>query len=146
MGFINKLLGSRAAQGLARDTQVLTLAPAVMRMSIGGKDATTELDALSAAVAKLGYPEGFSPERVFAAASELVRMIGAGGVTALTDKMKADLTPEARADAMRLALTAAFCSPLRDSGDIGILASMAEQIGIDHAAFETLFEAAKALH
>ena len=116
-----------------------------MRMSMAGKDATTELDALAAAVAKLRYPEGFSSERVFASATELLRMLKAGGVSALTNKMKADLAPEERADAMRLALTAVFCLPLRDSGDIGILAGMAGQIDISEDGFRALFEEAKAL-
>jgi hypothetical protein len=145
MGFLNKFLPPRDAGLPSRDVQVLTLAPAVMRMSIAGKDATTELDALAAAVAKLGRPEGFSAERVFASATELVRMIKAGGVAGLTDKMKADLAPEERSDAMRLALAAMFCLPLHDSGDIGILAGMAQQIDISDARFEALFEEAKAL-
>ena len=145
MGFINRFLAPRDEAVPARDVQVLTLAPAVMRMSIAGKDATTELDALAAAVAKLRFPDGFSAERVYAAATELVRLIKTGGVAGLTDKMKSDLTPDERSDAMRLALAAVFCLPIRDNGDIGILAGMAEQIDMDAAAFEALFEEAKAL-
>ena len=144
MSFLNRFVVPRAAKLPARDVQVLTLAPAVMRMSIAGNDATTELDALAVAASKVGYPDGFSPERVFAAATELARVIAAGGVEALTDKMKADLSPKERADAVRLALAALFSLPTGESGDIGILAGMAKHIGMSEAVFEALFKEAKA--
>jgi len=145
MSFFHKLLAPRYDEVPVQEVQVLTLAPAVMRMSVAGKDADTELGALAAAVAKLQFPQGFSAERVFAAASELARMIRADGISGLANRLTADLAPEERADALRLALVAVFCSPLRDSGDIGILAGMAEHTGMDAAEFEALFEAAKAL-
>ena len=144
MGFLNKFKSTRVQRPPPQELQVLTLAPAVMRMSVAGKDATTELEALATAVSKLRYPDGFSSERVFAAATELVRMITAGGVAALTDKMTADLAPEQRADAFRLALTAVFCLRSWDSSDIGILAGMAKQVAISDASFEALYEEAKA--
>ncbi len=143
MGFFSKLLAPQEETLRATEVQVLSLAPAVMRMSIAGKDAPTELDALVSAVRKMTFPAGFSAERVYASAAELARKINANGFAGLADQMNAGLSSAERADAMRLALVAVFCSPLRDSGDIGILAGMAGHIGIGEAEFEAMFEVAR---
>lgn len=144
MGFFSRFLAPRARSAPAQGAQVLTFAPAVVRMTLSGKDTTKELDALAVAVAKLGFPQGFSTERVFAAASEVVRLIKIEGVEGISERMRAELTPEARGDAMRLALVAVFNSPVRDSGDIGLLAGVAGRIGLSEAEFEALHEAARA--
>lgn len=145
MSFFNRLRARRGEPVPAQGFQVLTFGPAIVWISVADKDATGELDALAAAVEKLGSPHGFSTERVFAAASEMARLIKIDGVGGIVDRMKTELGPEAKADAMRLALVAALTSPLGDSSDIGILTGIGEHIGLSKAAFEALLEAAKTL-
>lgn len=145
MGFFSGFLAQRERSARAQEFQVLTFAPSVVRMTVSGKDTTKELDALAAAVAKLGFPAGLSTERVFAAASEMARLIKVDGFERVTQRMKTDLSPQARRDAMRLALVAVFNSPVRDSGDFGMLAGMAERIGMSPEEFAMLHESAKAL-
>lgn len=144
MGFFDRVLRTspRAAPPVV-DPAVLTLAPAVLRMSIAAKGAGAEIEALGAAVAQVGYPEGFTPARVFAVASELSRMIQVEGIAAVTARVKTGLDLAGRADAMRLALVAVFLSPHGDEGDIGILAGLAEQLGMSEVEFDALVATAR---
>lgn len=144
MVFFNKFFTPYDEIVAAPEGPVLELAPAVLRISMVGKDADVELDALAAAVAKMNYPASFTNEQVFAAATELLRMIRISGVEGLAETMRAELDPAAQIEAMQLALTAVFCSPLRDSGDIGVLAGLASRIDMSRSTFEGLFETAKA--
>lgn len=143
MGFFNGLRTPREATAPAPGFHLLTFGPAILRMTGAGRDTATELEALAAAVADLGYPQGFSTDRVFAAASEMARLVKIDGVAGVTDRMQNDLSPELKAEAMRLALVALFKSPHSESGDIGVLSRMAGHIGMSRAEFEALVEAAK---
>lgn len=145
MGFINRFRVPREDAPGRRAFEVLTFAPAVIRMSVSGKDTTKELDALASAVEKLGFPQGFSAERVFATASEMARLVNVEGIAGVTDRMKTDLAPEVKNDALRLALVAVLNSPVRDSGDIGFLGRMAAQIGVSKAEFDALHAQAAAM-
>ena len=124
--------------------QVLLFGPAVARISIAGKDADAELKALAGAVEALGFPQGFSFDRVCATAAEVVRQIRIDGISGFTDRMKTELTDREKGDAMRLALVAVVRAPQGDAGDLGILLGMAEYIGMSRSEFRALREACKA--
>ncbi|MCB1347473.1 MAG: hypothetical protein KDK11_02110 [Maritimibacter sp.] len=145
MGFFNRFLAPRGEAGAAQHVQVLTFGPAVARMSIAARDVTGELDALAMAVATLGYPQGFSRERVLATAAEIARQIRIDGIAGFTDRMKTELSAAEKGDAMRLALVAVLRAPQCDIGDIGILSGMAEYIGMSRSEFRALHEACKTL-
>lgn len=150
MSFFDRILAPRRAPmpiaaAPALDAEALILAPAVMRMAIAAKDATTELEALAGAVSRLRCPGELSEAQIYMAASDLTLAIRAEGIAALTERVRTQLTAEAQSDAMRLALVAAFSSPLRDASDTGILARMADRLEMPDDTFEALFGAAETL-
>ena len=143
MGLLDRILTPRASAPAAPDALALTFAPAIMRMALGGKDATTELEALATAVATLHYPEGFTDQRVFAIASEVGRMLKVRGIAGVTEALAGGLAPEPRADAIRLAILAVLLSPLGDEDDLGLLSGLAERLGMPDAEFDALYESVK---
>ena len=144
MGFFDRFQAPRPDLQAAQTFQVLVFGPAVARMSIAGKGQEAELRALAGAVELLGFPQGFSADRVFATASEMTRLIRIDGIAGFTDRLKSELNDREKGDAMRLALVAVIRAPQGDAGDIGILSGIAEHIGMSRSEFRALHEACKA--
>lgn len=142
MGFFSRFLGFKGSASHA-ESDVLILAPAVLGAVLAGKDCADEQSGLAKAVEKLHYPEGFNRDRTFAAIAELRRHIAIEGAEGMTYRIKSELTAAERADALRLALVAAYASRPEDPDDPIVLARVATDIGVETPVFAALSEAAQ---
>jgi len=121
----------------------LMLAPAVLRIVIAGKDIDTEVDALVTAVAIRQSPDGFMRNLVYDMAVELAQTVETSGTVGLAEAAKTGLDPDEAAMAVQIGLAAVFASPLGEDGDIGILAAIAERLGLSEADFSRAFDSAR---
>lgn len=121
----------------------LLLAPSVLRIVIAGKDIETELDALVTAVTIVQSPDGFMRHLVFEMAVELARIVEVSGIGGLADVAKQGLNSTEMAMALQIGVVAVFSSPRGEDGHIGILAGIAERLGLSEADFTQAFESAQ---
>lgn len=142
------IVDSFAALTFSRDdkdpyTQALVLAPAVLRIVIAGKDIEAEIDGLTRAVALLQNEDDAMRDLVYGMASELALTVEDKGMRGLVAEAKAALDPDTLAEAVRLGLAAIFVMGEGDDGDVGILAGIAERLGLSEEAFSDLYDSAK---
>jgi len=121
----------------------LLLAPAVLRIVIAGRDLDTELDSLVTAVSLLQGSDGFMRSFVFEMAVDLAQTVEETGIVGLADAAKMGLDPDERAMALQIGVVAVFSSPQGGDGDIGVLAAIAEQLGLSEDEFTEAFESAQ---